>query len=76
MDIRVAEELVAMRHEQLAGSRGPAMLREQRRAARRDAVRTGWLRLAMWSFGAGVVAPRVQGRVAVGGAQPECAPQA
>ena len=76
MDVNFAEGLVAMRHEQLAGSRGPRVLREQRRAARREAVRRGWLRLAMWSFGAAVVAPRGGRQVRAGGAQVECAPQA
>ena len=75
MDVNVAEELVAMRHEQLAGSRGPRVLREQRRAGRREAVRTRWLRVAMWSFGAAVVAPRGGRQVKTGGARVECAPQ-
>jgi hypothetical protein len=73
MDTQLANELVAMRQEQLARSRGhghgygheeaEAVVVRSRRARARVSV----LRLAMWAFGPGVVAPR---HVA---ARPECA---
>jgi hypothetical protein len=58
MDVQVANELVAMRHEQLAHSRGHEAGATVRRT-RLQTVRRGWLSIAMRLFGAGVVAPKV-----------------
>ena len=57
MDIQIANELVAMRHEELARSRHARSARAQ--SSRRAAIGNARKRLAMWAFGPGVMAPRI-----------------
>jgi hypothetical protein len=63
MDPQVANELVAMRHEELSHSRhaghGHPQVRPATRRVRLTNIRQ---RLAMWAFGPGVMVPRTRAR--------------
>ena len=65
MNIQLADELVAMRHEELSHSRHAGHLHPQPRPATRTrglgrGLTNTRRRLAMWAFGPGVMAPRTR----------------